>query len=43
VSGMIPWWSLPELARLNGCTDWIDLDIVERQRTPEPPMKLGVR
>jgi len=34
---------MPEIARLNGCTDWIDLDFVERQRTPERAMKLGIQ
>jgi len=32
---------MPEIARLSGCTDWIDLDFVERQRIPERAMKLG--
>jgi putative transposase len=34
---------MPEIARLSGCTDWIDLDFVERQRTPERAMKLGIQ
>jgi transposase-like protein len=34
---------MPEIARLSGSTDWIDLDFVERQRTPEPAMKLGIQ
>ena len=34
---------MPEIARLTGCTDWIDLDFVERQRTPERAMKLGIQ
>jgi putative transposase len=29
--------------RFSGCTDWIDLDFVERQRTPERAMKLGIQ
>ena len=28
----------PEIARLSGCTDWIDLGFVERQLTPERAM-----
>jgi len=34
---------MPEITRLSGCTDWIDLDFVERQRTPERAMKLGIQ
>ncbi|SFH58558.1 putative transposase [Halorubrum aquaticum] len=34
---------MAEIARLNGCTDWIDLDFVERQRTPERAMKIGIQ
>lgn len=34
---------MAEIARLSGSTDWIDLDFVERQRTPEPAMKLGIQ
>jgi len=34
---------MPEIARLTGCTDWIDLEFVERQRTPEYAMKLGIQ
>ncbi|WP_049986427.1 IS6 family transposase [Halobellus rufus] len=34
---------MPEIARLSGRTDWIDLDFVERQRTPERAMKLGIQ
>jgi len=40
---VISWWSMPEISRLSGCTDWIDLDFVERQRTPERAMKLGIQ
>jgi putative transposase len=32
-----------EIARLSGCSDWIDLDFVERERTPSELMKLSVR
>jgi len=31
---------MPEIARLSGNLDWIDLDFVERERTPERAMKL---
>ena len=34
---------MAEIARLSGCMDWIDLDFVERQRTPERAMKLGIQ
>jgi len=34
---------MAEIARLSGSTDWIDLDFVERERTPEFAMKLGIQ
>jgi len=34
---------MTEIARLSGCSDWIDLDFVERERTPSELMKLGIR
>jgi len=34
---------MPEIARLSGHRDWIELDFVERERTPEPAMKLGIQ
>ena len=34
---------MPEIARLSGCSDWIDLDFVERERTPSELMELGIR
>ena len=34
---------MPEIARLSGSSDWIDLDFVERERTPERAMKLGIQ
>ena len=34
---------MPEISRLSGNRDWIDLDFVERERTPEPAMKLGIQ
>jgi len=34
---------MPEIARLNGGSDCFELDLVEREATPEPAMKLGVR
>jgi len=40
---VILWWSILKINRLSGCTDWIDLDFVERQRTPERAMKLGIQ
>jgi putative transposase len=34
---------MPEIVRLTGRRDWIDLDFVERERTPEPAMALGIQ
>ncbi len=34
---------MAEIARLSGSSDWIDLDFVERERTPEPAMELGIQ
>ncbi len=34
---------MAEIVRLSGCSDWIDLDFVERERTPSELMKLGIR
>ncbi len=34
---------MPEIARHRGCTDWIVVDFVERQRTPECAKKLGIQ
>ena len=34
---------MAEITRLSGCRDWIDLDFVERKRTPEPAMALGIQ
>jgi len=34
---------MPEIARLTGCNDWIDLEFLERERTPSQLMKLGIR
>ncbi len=34
---------MAEIGRLSGRSDWIDLDFVERERTPRRLMKLGVR
>ncbi len=34
---------MAEIARLNGSSDWIDLGFVERERTPEPAMMLGIQ
>ena len=40
---MISEWFMPEITRLSGSTDWIDLDFVERERTPEQAMKIGIQ
>ena len=34
---------MPEFDRLNGCIEWIDLSFVERQRTPEWAIHVGIR
>ncbi|MBV0926238.1 IS6 family transposase [Halomicroarcula limicola] len=34
---------MPEISRLSGNRDWIDLDFVERERTPELAMKIGIQ
>jgi len=34
---------MAEIARLSRSNDWIDLDFVERERTPEPAMKLDIQ
>jgi len=34
---------MPEISRLSDNRDWIDLDFVERERTPESAMKLGIQ
>jgi len=34
---------MPEIARLSGASDWIDLGFVERERTPSELMELGIR
>ena len=34
---------MAEFGRLSGCIAWIDLSFVERSRTPEWAMQLGIR
>ena len=34
---------MPEIDRLNQCSDWIDLEFVERERTPEPAIDVGIQ
>ncbi|MDS0300915.1 IS6 family transposase [Halogeometricum sp. S1BR25-6] len=34
---------MPEISRLAGPSGWIDMEFVERERTPEPAMKLGIQ
>ena len=34
---------MPEISRLSGSRDWIDLDFVERERTPQSAMALGIQ
>ena len=32
-----------EIDRLSGSTDWIDLDFVQRERTPEQVIEVGIQ
>jgi putative transposase len=34
---------MTEINRLTGHTDWIDLEFIERERTPEPIVELDIR
>jgi len=34
---------MAEITRLSGCSNWINLDFVEREWTPESAMKLGIQ
>jgi len=34
---------MPEIDRLNGGTDWIDLGFVERERTPQEIIEVGIQ
>lgn len=34
---------MAEITRLSGCSDWLELDFVERERTLSELMKLGIR
>jgi len=34
---------MPEFDRLGGCIEWIDLSFVERERTPEWAIQVGIR
>lgn len=34
---------MAEIVRLAWCSDWIDMGFVERERTPEPAMKIGIQ
>ncbi|SFS91759.1 IS6 family transposase [Halostagnicola kamekurae] len=34
---------MAKIARLSSCSDWIELDFVERERIPRRLMKLGIR
>jgi putative transposase len=35
--------SLPKISRVSGHSDWIDLDFVECERTPELAMALSIQ
>jgi hypothetical protein len=34
---------MSEIDRLNGDSDWIDLEFVERERTPEEIVEMGIQ
>ena len=34
---------MQEPDRLTGASDWLELDFVEREATPEPAMELGIQ
>lgn len=34
---------MSESNRLNGCTEWIDLEFVERERTPHEIIETGIQ
>ncbi len=34
---------MAEIARLDGCSDCMEVDFVEHEATPEPLMKAGIR
>jgi hypothetical protein len=34
---------MPEITRLSGGSDWINLDFVEREQTPQHAMRLGIQ
>ena len=34
---------MAEISRLSGYKDWIDVDFVERERTPESAMVVGIQ
>jgi len=34
---------MAEIARLSGCSHWINLDFMKRERTPSELMELGIR
>ena len=35
--------SMAEIERLSKCIEWIDLSFVERKRTPEWAIRMGIR
>jgi putative transposase len=36
-------WFMAEITRLSGCSDWLELAFVKRERTPSELMHLGIR
>jgi len=41
-AGVIFSVSMAKITRLSGRSDWIELDFVERERTPSELMQLGI-
>ena len=41
-AGVIFSVSMAKIARLSDCSEWIDLESVERERTPSELMQLGI-
>ena len=42
-AGVIFSVSMAKIARLSGCSEWIDLEFMDRERTPSGLMQLGIR
>lgn len=40
---MVFSWSMAKITRLSGCSSWIDVVFMERERTPSELMELDIR